>query len=242
MPDPLIGITTNRQTSSFGFPEFAVNEVYVQAVAQAGGIPVLVPLGLTAKQLRTLLSSLDGLLLSGGGDIESEKYAADSTPKVKHTDPDRDRVEIQLIQDAISTGAAFLGICRGIQVLNVALGGTLYTDIEDLHPNAIKHKYYPDWPRDLLAHEIEIQPNSILAQISSTDKMGVNSLHHQGIDRLAPDLRAIAHAPDGLIESVVLPGHFFGLAVQWHPEHLTAHASARALFRAFVAAAGKRER
>ena len=234
---PLIGITTERETNSFGTVVIAMSEAYSQAVAQAGGIPVLIPLMLGCEQIQALLPSLDGILLSGGGDVEPQRYHTASTAKVKYVDPDRDRVEIALVEGVIANEIPFLGICRGIQVLNVALGGTLFTDIADLLPNALKHDYFPDWPRDHLAHEVHVQTGSILNEILAADTIQVNSLHHQGIDRLAPGLEAIARAPDGLIEAVVLPDHPFGLAVQWHPENLTAHAPFRASFRAFVAAA-----
>jgi len=237
---PLIGITTGRETNTFGTDVFAISEAYSQAVVQAGGIPVMIPLVLADDQIRALLPTLDGILLSGGGDVEPQQYGSVSTAKVKYIDPDRDRVELVLVKAAVANGIPFLGICRGIQVLNVALGGTLFTDIAELLPNALKHDYFPDWPRDHLAHEVQIQPDSVLENILAADTIQVNSLHHQGIDQLAPALDPIAHAPDGLIEAVVLPDHPFGLAVQWHPENLTAHAPFRALFRAFVAAARER--
>jgi putative glutamine amidotransferase len=240
MPNaPLIGITTGRETNSFGTDVFAISEAYSRAVVQAGGIPVMIPLVLPDDQLQALLPSLDGILLSGGGDVEPQRYRAASTAKVKYVDPDRDRVELALVVAAVDRGIPFLGICRGIQVLNVALGGTLFTDIADLLPNAIKHDYFPGWPRDHLAHDVKIQAKSLLSEILATDTIRVNSLHHQGIDQLAPELKAVAHAPDGLLEAAVLDGHPFGLAVQWHPENLTAHAPFRALFRAFVDAAGE---
>ncbi len=237
MSVPLIGITAERETNSFGTATFAMAEAYSQAIAQAGGIPVLIPLVLGREQTRGLLPSLDGILLSGGGDVEPRQYQAASTAKVKYVDPDRDRIEIQLVEAAIEAGIPFLGICRGIQVLNVARGGTLFTDVSDLLPQALKHDYFPDWPRDHLAHKIQIQTGSQLHRILATESITVNSLHHQGIDGLAPELEAVAHAPDGLIEAVELGDHPFGLAVQWHPENLTAQAPFRALFRAFVAAA-----
>lgn len=236
---PLIGITTKRYTNAYKLPEIAVMETYVQAVSQAGGMPVLVPLGLSDELIPGILAKLDGLLLSGGGDIETNRYQADSTPKVDGVDPDRDRVEIELLRAAVSAGLPFFGICRGVQVVNVALGGTLYTDIAEEHPNSIKHDYYPDLPFDKLSHTVTIQKDSPLARIINSTEAEVNSLHHQAIKQLAPDLQEIAHAPDGIIEGVVLPDHPFGLGVQWHPECLTAHEPMLNLFRAFVDAAAK---
>jgi putative glutamine amidotransferase len=124
-------------------------------------------------------------------------------------------------------------------VINVARGGSLYEDITDQHPGALKHDCYPDWPRDHLAHEVDIEPDSQLAQVLGRSHERVNSLHHQAIRQVSPELRTTAHAPDGIIEAVELPGHPFGLAVQWHPECLQAYAPMRLLFQAFVNAASQ---
>jgi len=234
---PLIGITTYRTDNPAGNPILALAEHYVQAISQAGGIPLMVPLGLPEAQLTALASRLDGILFSGGGDLDPDLFGMESHATVNSVDPDRDRVEIQMVQDAAAQGLPFLGICRGLQVINVALGGTLYTHILDQHPQALKHDYYPDWERTYLPHNVRLNPESRLAAILETTQPEVNSLHHQGIRDLAEPLQAIGRAPDNLIEAVELPDHPFGLAVQWHPEWLTDHASMRALFQAFVAAA-----
>lgn len=239
MKTPLIGITTYRTANQAGNPILALGEHYVQALAQAGALPVMVPLGLPAEQLDGLLARLDGILFSGGGDVDPDIYGMDSAPQVNGIDPDRDRVEIRLVKKANSQGLPFLGICRGLQVINVALGGTLYTHIADQHPQALKHDYYPDWPREHLPHTVRVAPDSRLTAILGATDPGVNSLHHQGIRGLAPGLQPIAWAPDGLVEAFELPEHPFGLAVQWHPEWLTAHPPMRALFRAFVEAAAR---
>ena len=237
---PLIGITTYRTNNAAGNPILALAEHYVQAISQAGGNPVLVPLGLPESQLRVLVKRLDGVLFSGGGDFDPTIFGMESIPEVKGVDPDRDRVEIQLIKSAISGQVPFLGICRGLQAINVALGGTLYTHIIKQHPQALQHAYSPDWPRDHLAHVVQMDPESRLAAILGDTQMDVNSLHHQGIRDLAPDLQATGWAPDNLIEAIELPGHIFGLAVQWHPEWLIANPRVqgpmRALFRTFVEA------
>jgi putative glutamine amidotransferase len=142
-----------------------------------------------------------------------------------------------LVQEALTQGKPFLGICRGLQVINVALGGSLYEDLLDQHPNALKHNRFPEEARDFLAHSVKIDEDSRLSNILSAEGAEVNSLHHQGIRQLAPQLRATAHAPDGVIEAVEAPAHPFGLAVQWHPEWLQAHLAMRALFEKFVMAA-----
>ena len=241
MTPSLIGITTYRTKNPAGNPILALGENYVQAISQAGGIPVMVPLGLPEKQLTSLVARLDGILFSGGGDLDPDIFGMESNPEVKSVDPDRDRVEIQMVQTAAAEGLPFLGICRGLQVINVALGGTLYTHIPDQDPHALKHDYYPDWARDHLPHAVQVDPDSRLAAILGTISPEVNSLHHQGIRDLATGLQASGWAPDDLIEAIEIPDHPFGLAVQWHPEWLTAQpttrAPMRALFQAFVAAA-----
>jgi putative glutamine amidotransferase len=168
-----------------------------------------------------------------------DQFGGQPHPAVQGVDTDRDRVEIQLVRYAVQEKLPFLGICRGIQMVNVALGGSLYTHVIDQHPDAIKHDFVDGHKRDYLAHEVNIQPDSRLASILKIPTVKVNSLHHQGLRRLAPELKAAAYAPDGLVESVEIPAHPFGVAVQWHPEWLQAHAPMRALFKAFVEASQK---
>lgn len=239
MRPPLIGITTYRTKNQYENPIMALGENYIQSLSQAGGLSVLIPLGIPKDQLRFMISRLDGILFSGGGDVDASVYGMEATPEVKDVDPDRDRVEIQLVQDAVSEGLPFLGICRGLQVINVALGGTLFRHIADEHPQALKHNYYPDWPRDHLAHPIQIDHHVRLAKILRTEETQTNSLHHQGIQSLAPNLKATAWAPDELIESIELPNHPFALAVQWHPEWMPKSEPMKALFNAFVEAASQ---
>jgi putative glutamine amidotransferase len=239
MPKPLIGITTYRQTHEQGFPLFSLAEAYVQAVSQAGGVPVSIPLGLPDDQLQTLIPRLDGVLFSGGGDIAPERYGADDHPEVDFVDVDRDRVEYQLVKDVIQAGKPFLGICRGIQVIIAAMGGMLYTHIPDQLPDSIHHPYIEGKPRGYLAHEVLVEDGTRLHAILGRTSLMVNSMHHQGISRLAPGFTSTVHAPDGLIEGVELSDYRFGFAVQWHPEWLTDHAPHRALFKAFVEAAAQ---
>jgi len=238
----LIGVTTSRNSSLYGYPVFVLTEAYANALLDAGAAPVLIPLGLTEPALDELLSRLDGVLFSGGGDVHPERYGGQPHPKVGFVDEDRDRVEAQLMQRVLERDMPFFGICRGLQVVNVALGGSLYEDLEDQYPGALKHDWFEEQPRDYLAHPLQVEADSSLPQILGATALEVNSLHHQGIRRLAVDLRPIAFAPDGLIEGIELPGYPFGLAVQWHPEWMQAHASMRGLFQAFVVAAqGYRE-
>jgi len=238
MAKVLIGITSSRTQSEYGYPQFSLPETYVRAVLQAGANPVVIPSDLPSDVLVDLVNQIDGLLLSGGGDIEPRHYQTEAHPSLSYIDPDRDRVEFYLLEHLLASEKPFLAICRGIQVLNVALGGTLYVDIPSQLPGALKHDYNPgEIPLDFLAHEVQLEKSSHLAGVVRTKALEVNSTHHQGIRELAADLKAVAHAPDGLIEAVELNDHGFGIGVQWHPERLVAHAPMLALFQAFVRAA-----
>ena len=234
---PLIGITTNQSTNVNGHPTVMLMQAYIHAIMQAGGVPVLIPSMIHADGWDALYSRLDGVLFSGGGDIALEHFAGEPHPRVYDVDPERDSIELNMIQASASDGKPFLGICRGAQMVNVGLGGTLYTHIHDQIPNPLDHDYPGDM-RTALAHTVCLEAGGRLAQIMGAEQLHVNSLHHQGLKDLAPGLQAQAWAPDGLVEAVELGGHPFGLAVQWHPEWLTGQEETRRLFRAFVEAAG----
>ena len=236
---PIIGLTTSRSTNEAGIPLIATTEAYVQAILGAGGSPLLIPVGLSDSQLIEVYSHLQGLLFIGGGDVDPALYGGIPSSHINDVDPVRDHLELVLVQRAIKDGRPFFGICRGIQVINVALGGKLYTDIGQQHVGAIRHDYFPGFPRNLIVHNIEVIPGSLLAGLVRVPLLPVNSLHHQGISVVAPSLRTIGFSPDGLIEAVELPEHPFGLGVQWHPEWLTDQTSMQAIFRGFVEAAGK---
>ena len=237
MPAPIIGITAGQTKSTDQTPQLSLSEKYIQAVWQAGGAPVVLPAILVEGDLAVVLDRLDGLLLTGGGDIDPAIFGGQPHPIIYGIDHERDLFEIELVRLAARSGKPFLGICRGIQVINVALGGSLYTDIAAQMPNAERHDFYPNFPRDKIAHPIRIEKGSLLQRMTHTDELGVNSLHHQGLERIAPALHPTAHAPDGLVEAVELREHPFGLGVQWHPEWLTESEGSRALFRGLVQAA-----
>lgn len=236
---PLIGLTTYTSKNEYGNPVVALATHYIRAILEAGGLPVLIPNLLAESEWQEFYKRLDGIVFTGGGDIETRIFDGLDHPKVGGVDPERDSLELPLLRAAAEDGKPFLGICRGLQVVNVALGGTLFTDIADQLPGAIRHDWHEGFPRTHLAHSVRVEKDSRLAQILDESAPGVNSLHHQGIKDLAPALKAAAYAPDGLVEAVELSGHPFGLAVQWHPEWLVEHESARRLFRAFVDSARK---
>jgi putative glutamine amidotransferase len=214
----------------------SMTEAYTQSVSHAGGCPVLVPLGLPDGQLKDIIGRVDGILFTGGGDIHPALYGSAAHSQVAEVDEDRDRVEIELFREAVANRIPFLGICRGLQVINTALGSTLYEDLLNQRPNTSNHDFFNGYPRDYLAHSVQLTPSSQLPRILSTSSLEVNSLHHQGIRELATGLEATAHAMDGVIEAIEPKDYSFGLAVQWHPEWLQAHIHMRALFQAFVQA------
>jgi putative glutamine amidotransferase len=218
----------------------SIPEAYMQAVLKAGGLPVIIPVAVSPIELDGLRQRLDGLLLTGGADVNPLRFNGKPHPKVYGIDEQRDEVEINLVRLAASTSWPFLGICRGIQVINVALGGTLFTDIADQLPDALKHDYDSTTERALEAHPVQLVTGSALAHILGGPSVRVNSLHHQGIQDIAAGLRPIGTTSDHLVEAVELPGHPFGLGVQWHPEAMPDSPQMQALFRAFIEAAGKK--
>ncbi|NJN97696.1 MAG: gamma-glutamyl-gamma-aminobutyrate hydrolase family protein [Anaerolineales bacterium] len=244
MTHPLIGIPCRPDVTGGIYPGRTINvqnDSYINAVIQAGGLPVLIPLQVQGELLEELFQRLDGLIFSGGGDIDPACYG--ETPQVDTLDeinPLRDEVEIRLMQLATERGKPFLAICRGIQVMNVANGGSLWQDIFRQKPQAIRHNYYSTdtRPRDYLAHDVTLEPGSLLSRILDADRLPVNSLHHQGVKQVGSRLRAVGHAADGLVEVLEVPNHPFGLGVQWHPEELVdSQPEARQLFAGLVSAA-----
>lgn len=235
---PLIGITTNQSKNVDGHPTVVLMQSYINAIVQAGGVPVLIPSMIHDDGWDALYAHLDGVLFSGGGDIAIEQFSGESHPRVDDVDLERDSVEIKMIQTAAEDGKPFLGICRGCQVMNVALGGTLYTHIRDQLPNALDHNY-PSNMRTVLVHEVKLEEGTHIAEVMCEPILQVNSLHHQGLKDIASSLRVTGIASDRLVEAVELPNHPFGIAVQWHPEWLTDQVSTQKLFREFVEAAGE---
>jgi putative glutamine amidotransferase len=233
---PVIGITTSHSSNSYGQATILLTQVYAQAIMQAGGVPVLIPSLIASEGWDALYPRLDGILFTGGGDISLAHFKGDPHPRIDDVDPQRDTVELNLLHASVADGKPFLGICRGCQLVNVGLGGTLYTHIPDQLPNALDHSYPGDM-RTVLVHEVKIDEGAHIADVLGEPIVKVNSHHHQGLKDIAPSLRVAGHSPDGLVEAIELPDHPFGLAVQWHPEWLTDQQSTRNLFRRFVEAA-----
>ncbi|NPA92794.1 MAG: gamma-glutamyl-gamma-aminobutyrate hydrolase family protein [Chloroflexi bacterium] len=238
---PRIGITSSFCRHPLEIPMTALAQRYIAAVRAAGGMPFIIPFDTPPTHIPALLETCDGLLFSGGGDIDPACYRGQEHPKVYDVNHARDALEISLAQEAVSQGIPFLGICRGIQVINVALGGSLYEDLPSQYPNALAHRRDPKTERTLLAHTVRIAPQTRLHHVLEADELQVNSLHHQGVREVAPSLTAVAWSPDGLVEAVEAPNHPFGVAVQWHPEWLyDEHPAQLSLFQALVQAAAQR--
>jgi len=236
MAKPLIGITTYNAKNKFERDIAAVQHTYIRAVAQGGGIPVLIPAILNDEDRLELYSSLHGVLFSGGGDIAIKYFLGEDHPKIADVDDFRDVTELSLLKQSVEDGKPFLAICRGVQVMNVALGGTLYTHIADQFNTTIEHNQDEF---TTIAHPVNIDEDSRLAEIFGETLLQVNSLHHQGLKDIASSLRVVGHAPDGMIEAVELPDHPYAMGVQWHPEWLTDQPVMRKLFKSFVDASKK---
>ena len=245
MPRPLIGVTTQTLQAIDGIPEglphsVVMNQRYYHAVASAGGAPVLVPLLDDLETLRAIYERTDGILIPGGVDVDPEAFGEKPHERLGRIDPARDRVEIQLVKWAVEDDKPLLGLCRGLQVINVALGGTLYQDLETEYPNGIKHDYFPTYgySRDHLAHDVAVEAGSRMRHALVNAAVPVNSMHHQGIKAMANRLSASAVAPDGLIEAAESTSESYIVGVQWHPEVFElSDPSSGVLFTDFVQAA-----
>jgi putative glutamine amidotransferase len=236
MAYPIIGITTYQGKNDEGLPIVAILRAYTDALIQAGGVPVLIPSNLTDRTRQEFYRRIDGILFTGGGDIALYRFSGEPHPRVENVDLERDTIEFALLESLVQDKKPFLGICRGFQVIIVGTGGSLYTHIEDQKPDALKHYYYPNYPRNFLAHKVRVSNGTELEKIFGQTNLGVNSLHHQGAKDISPVVKPVAFSPDGLVEAVELLNHPFGIAVQWHPEWLTDQPATRRLFRAFVKA------
>jgi len=208
---------------------------YVTALENAGLIPLIVPPLSSASAAAAVLDSVSGLVLTGGEDVDPARYGEKRHEKVRSVNVARDATETALIEEAKARGTPVLAICRGIQILNVALGGTLVQDIASQCPTDIDHD--DDSPRDSRAHEISIEPGSMIARAVGTEHCTVNSFHHQSVKRVADGMRVTARSPDGIIEGLESTDEdWWVMAVQWHPEEMTDSPEPwdRGLFKAFA--------
>jgi putative glutamine amidotransferase len=244
---PLIGITTSevRVKDSFepvpqGDPprkDLALGFKYFEAIERAGGIPVIVP-PLGPRAVDPLLAGLSGLCLAGGPDIDPLTYGGPEHPELGPTEPEVDRFELAVTWAARSRCIPILAICRGAQMLNVALGGSLHMHLPDDAGGKIEHRGGGEDGRPIAEHDVRVDASSILGRVLGSQPLRVNSFHHQAVRRLGRGLRAVAHAEDGVVEAIELAGPDFVVGVQWHAECMEG-ARHEALFDAFVTAAAR---
>jgi putative glutamine amidotransferase len=211
-----------------GHDRVTLNTAYVRALERAGLVPLAIPTLIAPDRAVAALQSVRGLVLTGGEDVEPQRYGATPHPRLGRVDPDRDATEVALIAAARKRGLPILAICRGIQILNVALGGTLYQDLDSERPSVVHHS------DETSTHAIRVAAGTLLERTLGARGATVNSRHHQAIRDLAPGLKATAWADDGVIEAAepLDPNAPWIVAVQWHPEDLTG----RALFDGFARA------
>lgn len=227
---PLIGISgsVNKEETQ----HFLLRD-YMRAILDGGGAPVLLSPDLRDDVLDCVLARVDGLLLAGGNDVNPALFGERPMPQLGEVNPLRDGFETQLVCKAIALGMPTLGICRGIQVMNVALGGTLWQDLPSQYTPSVCHAQTS--PGQYAMHQVQLVPETLLARLTMENALSVNSFHHQAVRTPAPVLNICAQAEDGVIEGIELPTHPFFLGVQWHPERMQTSAS-RKLFSALCAA------
>lgn len=236
MKKPIIGVTPlfDRERDSYW-----MLPGYLQGLEQAGAIPIVLPLTADVGDLSQLTQLCDGILFTGGQDVSPSLYGAERKAACGEVCAARDEMEQALLRLALEQDLPIFGICRGIQFLNAALGGTLYQDLPTEHPSRTQHHMTP--PYDRAVHRVTLLPDTPLAELLGVQTMGVNSYHHQAVQDLAPELVEMARSEDGLVEAVCLPTKRFVWAVQWHPEFsFRVDAHSRKLFSAFVQAAQTR--
>lgn len=237
---PLIGVPTGRERSArmHGLPLYIMNQTYVRVLEEMGALPVLIPLGMSEATLRGTFERLDGLFLPGGEDIEPRHYDEAPHAKLGVTDSERDRTEMLLTRWAIERKMPLLAVCRGMQVLNVVCGGSLYQDLRSQRPELSQHDFTPPtYQRYRICHNIAIAPDSLLASALGRQHV-INSMHHQAVKSVGMGLRVVATDEQGMVEALEMADAPFVVGVQWHPEELarTDEYHAR-LFRHFVLAA-----
>jgi len=210
---------------------------YMRGIEEAGAVPLILPLTDSEAALKRTAALVDGFLFTGGQDVNPAVYKEPKSGRCGEVCDIRDRMETFIFREGVlNLGKPALGICRGIQFINAALGGSLYQDIPTELPSAITHSMKP--PYDVPAHAVRLLPESPLAELAGKERLEVNSSHHQGIKRLAAGLQAMAWSDDGLVEAVYMPNHPYLWAVQWHPEMSLGDEDSRKIFAAFAGKAG----
>lgn len=243
MRRPLIGITCNsvpvEGNVMQGMIRNVLNNDYIASVELAGGAPLLLPLTGDDEAVLAQVAAVDGVLLSGGPDIDPRLFGEEPLAQLGLVNHERDRHELLVVKAAAELAKPIFGICRGVQILNVACGGTLHQEVALVDGCNLRH-FQTTAQRDALWHSVDIVPGSLLAGMVGSGRQPVNSFHHQAVKAVAPGFVSAAASPDGLIEAIEQPGDRLVFGVQWHPELLAASMPAMlALFQALVASAAK---
>ncbi len=216
---PLIGLTPSMSDNK---KQLTMNRDYTDAVQRSGALPVVIPMTDDQEALSGIFDQLDGIVFTGGADLVPALYGQETLPVCGSTEPMRDSLEMFLMQRCLKEGKPFLAICRGFEVFNVVLGGSLYQDIETQRPDSLYHPCYST-PADQV-HSVSVVQNTRLMDIVNMKEVRVNSRHHQGVCEVGKGLTVSAYASDGLVEGLELPEHPFAVGIQWHPETLSSFA------------------
>jgi putative glutamine amidotransferase len=236
MKKPFVGVVADMRSEH---PGVFVPQNYMDALEDSGALPVTLPFTGNEENIAWLAERFDGYLLTGGADVHPRAYGAPTLTHCGELQPLRDAFELALVPRILAAGKPVLAVCRGLQALNVAMGGALYQDIDALHPRSLPLQHQQKAATQEATHAISVAPGSLLASILGGETVWVNSFHHQAVERVAPGLVATAWAEDGVVEAAEMPGARFVLGVQWHPECMArTDKKSAALFTAFAAACG----
>jgi putative glutamine amidotransferase len=226
---PIIGISSNLKEQFL-----SVSTDYIQAITEFGGVPLVIP-NLQEEAIESIVQQIDGLILTGGGDIDPTLFGEEPLQGLGNITPERDAFEIAIIQKMLKLNKAILGICRGIQILNIAVGGDMYQDIDtQMEKRLLQHTQQS--PRWHASHFVQVKKGSMLSDIVQMEKFKVNSFHHQAIRKIPNEFEVSAFASDGMIEAFESKIHSFVMGVQWHPECMIARNDpvSAAIFKAFI--------
>lgn len=230
MKKPLIALTPGNESGSI---DLHLRMAYTEAILSAGGIPVILPLSLSEEDMTEVVTAFDGFLFTGGPDVSPFAFGEETLKGCGTINQARDELELPLFRKVYAAKKPVLAICRGIQVMNIALGGDIYQDIASQFSTTLQHSQ--ESPAHTPVHSVMVEENSLLSTITGKEVLRINSFHHQAVRKLPTDFAICATAPDGIIEAIYGLSHPFALGVQWHPERMTAQDTAsKKLFEAFV--------